>query len=65
MNLDELHQVMKGDMTTDRACDGMTDDFEIGHVSHRADGEKPADQKDVPGRILTADTKIKLSKIKR
>ena len=39
MNLDELHKVMKGDMTVDQACEGMTDDFEIGHVSHRADGD--------------------------
>ena len=50
MNLDELHKVMKGDMTVDQACDGMTDDFEIGHVSHRADGDyrKVAQGKWVP-----------------
>jgi hypothetical protein len=50
MNLDELHKVMKGDMTIDQACDGMTDDFEIGHVSHRADGDyrKVAQGKWVP-----------------
>lgn len=50
MNLDELHKVMKGDMTVDQACEGMTDDFEIGHVSHRADGDyrKVAQGKWVP-----------------
>ena len=52
MNLDELHQVMKGDMTIDRLFDGrdLTDDFEIGHVSHRADGDyrKVAQGKWVP-----------------
>lgn len=50
MNLDELHKVMKGDMTIDRACEGMTDDFEIGHVSHRKDGDykKVAQGKWVP-----------------
>lgn len=50
MNLDELHKVMKGDMTIDQACEGMTDDFEIGHVSHRADGDwrKVAQGKWVP-----------------
>lgn len=50
MNLDNLHKVMKGDMTIDQACEGMTDDFEIGHVSHRKDGDykKVAQGKWVP-----------------
>lgn len=50
MNLDNLHKVMKGDMTIDQACEGMTDDYEIGHVSHRADGDyrKVAQGKWVP-----------------
>ena len=50
MNLDELHKVMRGEITLDQACEGMTDDFEIGHVSHRADGDyrKVAQGKWVP-----------------
>ena len=49
-DLDALHQVMRGDITLDKACEGMTDDFEIGHVSHRADGDwrKVAQGKWVP-----------------
>ena len=49
-DLGALHQVMRGEITLDKACEGMTDDFEIGHVSHRKDGDyrKVAQGKWVP-----------------